>query len=90
MLHRNYIIQGKVQGVGYRNFTKSKADKLKLKGWVKNLTNGDVECEVVGEKKNIERFEICLKKGPSFSHVYNIEIKISSKIINFSVFEIRY
>ena len=91
--YQHYIIKGKVQGVGYRNFAKNKADKLKLMGWVKNLPNGDVECVVTGEQETLKDFEAYLKKGPSLSHVISVD-KIHEKSISssedFSNFDIRY
>jgi len=67
------IIQGTVQGVFYRQFTKENADELKLKGFVRNLTNGNVEVVVEGEKDNIDRLEKILLKGPEHSQIRNIE-----------------
>ena len=50
------IFKGRVQGVGFRYTSKMIADKLKLVGTVKNLSNGDVEVYVKGEETNIEKF----------------------------------
>jgi acylphosphatase len=65
-------IQGTVQGVFYRQFAKENADKLKLKGFVRNLTNGNVEVIVEGEKDNIEKLKGILLKGPQHSQIRNI------------------
>lgn len=43
MRHYKIIAKGKVQGVGFRNFTKAYADSKGYKGSVQNLSNGDVE-----------------------------------------------
>ena len=44
-------IFGKVQGVGYREWARKKANHLKLKGWIKNCNDSTVEFEVNGKKK---------------------------------------
>jgi len=41
-------IQGKVQGVGYRRWFEQQALDLGLKGYVKNLSSGDVEAVILG------------------------------------------
>lgn len=42
------IIQGKVQGVGYRRGLAQQVEELELKGYVKNLSTGEVEAMVGG------------------------------------------
>jgi len=68
-------IKGRVQGVGYRWFTRQCANELSVNGYVKNLYNGDVEVFVEGETTALERFMLDLKQGPSFSRVDQIVIK---------------
>lgn len=46
-------VSGMVQGVGYRWHCRQKAAGLGLKGYVKNLENGDVELKVFGERGDI-------------------------------------
>ena len=46
----NMKITGKVQGVGFRYFVLRQAQKLGIKGWVSNQSNGDVEALAQGEK----------------------------------------
>ena len=48
-MERYYIVfSGRVQGVGFRWFCQTEAAHLGLTGWVRNLDNGDVDCEVEG------------------------------------------
>ncbi len=75
MLCRHYIIEGKVQGVGYRHFTFKKAKWLSISGWVKNLPNGKVECLAKGELSLLSKFEKYLRQGPPFSEVFEIQSK---------------
>ncbi|WP_205685439.1 acylphosphatase [Bacillus salacetis] len=57
--------EGRVQGVGFRYFTKNKADELGITGWVKNLDNGSVEIEAQGTATSIEEFATFVKNGAS-------------------------
>ncbi len=67
-----FHIQGRVQGVGYRNFTATQARKLRLSGFVRNLPDGSVECVVQGPPSQIEQLSILLYQGPALSQVAEI------------------
>ena len=54
MIARRIIVRGKVQGVFYRNWTMVTARSLRLNGWVRNLSNGDVEILAIGSAEAIE------------------------------------
>ena len=68
------IVQGRVQGVGYRWFSMQIAQQLGIKGYVKNLFNGDVEIFAQGDDASVQQFIDQLRKGPSFSNVNNLNI----------------
>jgi acylphosphatase len=83
-------IFGRVQGVFFRALTKEIADKLGIKGYVKNLADGSVEVVAEGpEGKIMELVEFC-KKGPIGAKVEKIEIKFCDASGKFHDFEIRY
>ena len=81
-------IYGKVQGVGFRAWTKKTAENLFLTGWVKNCDDKSVECEVSGKKENIDFFVIACKKGPLLANVENIQKRQEcfKKFKNFSIY----
>ena len=59
------IIDGRVQGVGFRYFALLKATELNLTGWVKNTRDGKVEIEASGEQQNLNTFIDWMKTGPT-------------------------
>ena len=67
------IVHGRVQGVFYRKSLLDKALQLTLKGWVRNLPNGDVETVAEGEKPNLEQLILWCRKGPSGARVSDRE-----------------
>lgn len=69
------VAQGLVQGVGFRWFVARKAEALGVKGWVRNLYNGNVEIEAEAERSLLEEFIKEVKVGPRSAHVTNLHIE---------------
>lgn len=68
-------IEGIVQGVMFRSFIKENAERLDLKGFVRNLENGKVEVFLEGGNEDVDKMiEIC-KKGPKHANITNVDIK---------------
>lgn len=84
----NIIVQGVVQGVGFRYFTEYHAIKLGLVGYVQNLYTGEVEVEVEGERSLIEEMISILKVGPRSGRVTNLIITWKTPKGNYRSFEI--
>jgi len=74
-MRRRYVVSGRVQGVGFRQFTAEKAHGLKISGWVKNLSDGNVEAEAQGSEDQLLAFEKILHAGPALSRVDEIKIQ---------------
>ena len=89
LLNFHLKIHGRVQGVGFRLWTKKTAEDLFLTGWVKNCDDKSVECEVSGKKENIDVFFSECKKGPLLAYVDNIQKKEQS-FKKFKKFNIYY
>jgi acylphosphatase len=89
MFQAHLFISGFVQGVGYRQFVKSHAKKLDLKGWVHNLPDGRVEAVIQGEKKIIEELIQLCKKGTFLSEVENVEVEWEEKASFFHDFVVQ-
>lgn len=67
-------ITGKVQGVGFRWFVKSRADELSLNGWVENQSDGKVRLEAEGTKPALTIFIENIKGAKSPANVSQIDI----------------
>ena len=68
------VIDGMVQGVGYRYFTLHHAEKLGLTGSVRNRWRGDVEVIAEGDEAMLKEFISILKQGPRYSHVEDVKV----------------
>lgn len=87
MVSKKLTISGKVQGVFFRANVKRKADELNLKGYAKNLENGNVEITVEGDENKMNEFIDFIKNSPGASKVTNLEVK-ENKPRNFEEFEV--
>lgn len=67
------LVQGRVQGVGFRHFATDKAKKLNLVGFVKNRADGNVLFYGEGEWENLKKMEEYLKEGPPLALVTNVK-----------------
>jgi acylphosphatase len=88
-LARHYRIHGRVQGVGYRYFAQRIALRLGVRGWVRNLPNGDVEIYAEADSAVLSSFREELVRGPSSSAVDEVTEKPAAMTDRFSSFEIR-
>jgi acylphosphatase len=71
-----FNIKGNVQGVGFRWSTKSKADELKLSGYVKNLSDGTVELLACGNGWQLDQLKEWLENGgPHFADITELTSK---------------
>ncbi len=82
-------VEGKVQGVWFRKFTKQKADELSVKGFVKNLPDGCVYIEAEGTESAIRQFVAWCHKGSPQAQVLKVTVE-DNTINSFSSFEINH
>jgi acylphosphatase len=67
---RHYLVQGRVQGVGFRWFVHREAEAIGgLRGWVKNTDAGHVEVVAAGDAEQIAELKAALHKGSRGSRV---------------------
>ncbi len=66
---RHITVNGRVQGVGFRHYTKLKARELGVRGYVQNLADGTVEVWAEGATTAVEELVAWLAHGPPMAHV---------------------
>jgi len=84
------FIDGRVQGVCYRAFTRELASSLGLTGWVRNVRDGRVEAVFEGEKKIIEQAIRDCYAGPPGARVSRIETQWETYRGDEQGFSVRY
>lgn len=83
-------ITGRVQAVMFRDFTKRKAQKLGLVGFVKNNEDGSVFVVSEGKKEQLEKLLSYLSRGPLLARVENVNVVWKEPEGCFSDFQIRF
>lgn len=70
------IVKGRVQGVFYRDTTRSKAHELNLAGHAYNLMNGDVEVVACGTEEKVRQLQEWLWQGPKHAVVHDVTCEV--------------
>jgi acylphosphatase len=89
-MQRYILISGKVQGVGFRHFTRQNATRLGVRGYAKNLPNGKVEVVAEGDKATLDEFVKILWKGPSASRVEDVKVEARPHSGEYTSFGVKY
>jgi acylphosphatase len=66
-------IEGRVQGVGYRDWMLVQAQRIGVQGWVRNRRDGSVEALVAGDEAAVQSLLTACRRGPSLARVERIE-----------------
>jgi acylphosphatase len=66
-------VTGTVQGVFFRKFIKDSADKFRVRGFVRNLDNGQIEIVAEGKDENVNSLLSTCSRGPLHSEIKNVE-----------------
>jgi acylphosphatase len=89
MQAKRFVIRGDVQGVGFRYFAKGAAERLGVKGFVRNLWTGEVEVHAEADDLTMELFKQELERGPRLARVTGITVKDVPVSGTYSSFVIR-
>ena len=83
-------IEGRVQGVFFRQSTQEKANQLGIKGTVKNCDDDSVEIIATGSKEQLDKLVAWCREGPPKANVINVSTQELSlqQFYNFTI--IRY
>jgi len=82
------VVQGRVQGVGFRYFVVDRARDLRLVGFCRNLRSGNVEVIAEGEEGALEALLVALRNGPRTAHVENVHavwLPPTGEFVTFSI-----
>jgi acylphosphatase len=82
-------ITGRVQGVGFRHFTTTRARKLGVTGWVRNEPDGSVRLEAEGGRESLEQLEEAVHDGPPSARVQSVDAEYSDADGDFEHFTVR-
>lgn len=85
---RRWLISGRVQGVGFRDFVRRHAVAAGLSGYAKNLSDGRVEVFAQGTSTELEDLQGHLHRGPRWSDVRGVVVEDAAPI-SISGFQIR-
>lgn len=66
-------IEGRVQGVWYRGWTVSEAERRGLRGWVRNRADGTVEALVIGPAARVTEMVAACRRGPPAARVSAVD-----------------
>lgn len=83
-------IAGRVQGVYFRDYTRTEAVKAGVKGWVRNLPDGRVEAIFEGAPGDVDRMVAWCRRGSPLSRVDEVQAVEESPQAPFNGFEIHY
>ncbi len=72
--HIDIKIYGTVQGVGFRQAIKAKADSLNITGYTRNIPNGSVYVEAEGEEKDLNKLVEWCNDGPESAEVEEVKV----------------
>jgi len=75
-VHRSILVRisGRVQGVGFRDWTQREAADLGLSGWVRNLRSGEVEAQFSGPREAVDKMLAAVRRGPQLARVDDVKI----------------
>lgn len=84
------LVRGRTQGVGFRAFTKDRAGRLGLKGYVRNMPDGtSVEVVAEGNQDRLDGLLAFLRDGPPMAQVDRVDASWGEATGEYSGFEIR-
>lgn len=83
-------IHGRVQGVGFRHFTTTRARKLSVTGWVRNEPDGSVRLEAEGDEAALTSLLDAVREGPRAARVDTVDAEWDTATRSFDDFSVRY
>lgn len=82
-------MSGRVQGVSFRASAVEVAQRLELRGWISNTTDGSVEGVIEGDDANVESFLVWCEAGPALARVTGLDRSEDASTEALPAFQIR-
>lgn len=79
---RHVVIEGRVQGVGFRAFVEDTAERLGLEGWVRNRRDGSVEAVFAGPEPALTQAVEACGRGPRGAQVTKIDVSAGEGLLD--------
>lgn len=89
MVRKHIVFSGRVQGVGFRYTAAWLAREQGLTGWVRNLSDGNVEMEIQGSETDIGNL-LARLSSDSYIHIENMEIDECALRLNEAKFQTKF
>lgn len=68
-------VVGRVQGVGFRWMCQQQAERLEVRGWVRNEPDGSVAGRFEGAREAVDQLVDWCRSGPPGSHVERVDVE---------------
>jgi len=75
---KHLIVRGRVQGVGFREYLGREAERLNVKGWVRNRHDGTVEAMLHGWPEDVAKILNWTRRGPPGARVTAMQVNEAS------------
>jgi len=85
---KQYLVRGRVQGVGFRWFVRRAADRLGIVGDIRNLPSGDVEVRAQADESVLDLFKRELQSGPPSAEVGEVieqDLQVTDRYSSFQI-----
>lgn len=81
-------VEGRVQGVCFRHYTRQEACRLGCTGWVRNLYDGRVEAVIEGNAAAVAELVSWCHHGPQMAQVTKVDVQSEEPTSEFDDFRV--
>ena len=75
LVRAHVFVEGRVQGVNFRAYTRDRARQSRVEGWVKNLSDGRVEAVFEGSRSAVQNLVSWCYSGPTSARVDRVQVQ---------------
>jgi acylphosphatase len=89
-IRASVTVKGLVQGVSFRHYTQQAAIRHNVTGWVRNLSDGNVEGCFEGEEDDVLALIDWCRRGPDWARVDEVQVNNELYRGEFRGFNVRF